>query len=142
MLALAYGFFVLAAGARSGVQIATKFSVAPLAYILSAIAAVIYTGGLLVFVLAERDPRRCRWATVLCTVELAGVLVVGLASELAPGAFPDATVWSGFGRGYGYVPLVLPVLGLCWTRRHSAQGNATRRNTDRSPAILVGSRGG
>jgi hypothetical protein len=23
-------------------------------------------------------------------------------------------VWSGFGAGYGYVPLVLPFLGLWW----------------------------
>ena len=27
-------------------------------------------------------------------------------------AFPDETVWSGYGRGYFFVPLVLPVLGL------------------------------
>ena len=28
--------------------------------------------------------------------------------------FPDDTVWSGFGRGYGFVPLVLPIAGLRW----------------------------
>jgi len=26
-------------------------------------------------------------------------------------------VWSGFGQGYGYVPLVLPFLGLLWLWR-------------------------
>jgi hypothetical protein len=26
--------------------------------------------------------------------------------------FPDQTVWSLYGVGYGFVPLVLPVLGL------------------------------
>jgi hypothetical protein len=44
---------------------------------------------------------------------------VGLASVVDPRAFPEATVWSGFGRGYGYVPLVLPVVGLWWVRRTS-----------------------
>ena len=37
------------------------------------------------------------------------------------GAFPDKTVWSHFGSGYGFVPLVLPVLGLLWLR---TQGRA------------------
>jgi hypothetical protein len=32
-------------------------------------------------------------------------------------AFPDATVWSLYGDGYGYVPVVLPILGLLWLRR-------------------------
>ena len=45
------------------------------------------------------------------------MLVVGLASYLATDAFPDKTVWSHFGSGYGFVPLVLPVLGLLWLRR-------------------------
>jgi hypothetical protein len=53
-----------------------------------------------------------------------GVLVVGLASYLLPEAFPDKTVWSHFGSGYGYVPLVLPVLGLWWLRRTQAAVNA------------------
>lgn len=116
VLALTYGFFVLAAGARSGVQLATKFSVAPLAYLLSAAAAVIYTGGLVAFLLAERDRRRVRWARRLCVAELSGVIAIGAASILAPSAFPDATVWSDFGSGYGYVPLALPILGLAWAR--------------------------
>ncbi len=114
MLALAYGFFIVAAGARSAVQIATKFDTAPLAYVLSAVAAGIYTLGLAVFVLVERQPSRWRYAAVLCAVELAGVVAVGAASELRRSAFPDSTVWSGFGSGYAYVPLVLPLLGLCW----------------------------
>ena len=50
-------------------------------------------------------------------VELVGVLAVGLASVLLPEEFADATVWSQFGRGYGYVPLVLPVIGLWWVLR-------------------------
>jgi hypothetical protein len=53
-------------------------------------------------------------------IELVGVLVVGLLSYLLPSAFPDKTVWSHFGAGYGYVPLVLPVIGLWWLRRTRA----------------------
>ena len=48
------------------------------------------------------------------SIELAGVITVGAASELAVHAFPDATVWTGFGSGYGFVPLVLPFVGLWW----------------------------
>ena len=40
------------------------------------------------------------------------MLAVGALSYAVPAAFPDKTVWSHFGSGYGFVPLVLPVLGL------------------------------
>ena len=109
-----YALFALAAGARAGVQIATRFSDAPLAYLLSAVAAVIYLVATVGFVRGGDGGRRL--AMVCCAVELVGVLAVGAASLIDPVAFPHATVWSGFGRGYGYVPLVLPVLGLLWLR--------------------------
>ena len=111
LLVLVYGLFALAAGARALVQIATKFSDAPVAYVLSAVAAAVY---LLATIGLVRAPRL---ALVSCSVELAGVLVVGTISLLVPEEFPDATVWSRFGAGYGFVPLVLPVLGLLWLRR-------------------------
>ena len=53
----------------------------------------------------------------MCVVELAGVLAVGVISLLVPQHFPDPTVWSEFGIGYGFVPLVLPILGLLYLRR-------------------------
>jgi cytochrome bd-type quinol oxidase subunit 2 len=112
-----YGLFALAAGARAGVQIATKFDEAPLAYLLSALAAVIYLVAVIGFV--RGGPGGRRLALVCCSVELVGVLVVGTASLLWPSAFPHATVWSAYGRGYGFVPLVLPVLGLLWLRSQS-----------------------
>lgn len=56
-------------------------------------------------------------ALVAVSVELVGVLTVGTLSVLDPEAFPRATVWSLYGSGYGFVPLVLPVLGLLWLRR-------------------------
>jgi hypothetical protein len=110
-----YALFAVAAGARAGVQIATRFAEAPLAYLLSALAAAIYL--VAAVGLARGGAGGRRLATICCAVELAGVLAVGTASLIAPGAFSDDTVWSGFGRGYGFVPLVLPVLGLLWLRR-------------------------
>jgi cytochrome bd-type quinol oxidase subunit 2 len=116
VLVAVYGVFAVSAGARSGVQIATRFEQAPLAYLLSALAAAVY---LLATVALARSSRRL--ALACCTVELLGVLAVGAASLTLPALFPDATVWSGFGAGYGFVPLVLPVLGILWLWR-------TRRN--------------
>ncbi|TYP81320.1 hypothetical protein [Blastococcus xanthinilyticus] len=114
VLVLVYGIFALAAGSRATVQLATRFAEAPVAYLLSAFAALVYvvaTVGL------ARGARGRRTALAAIGVELAGVLVVGTLSLADPAAFPDETVWSGYGRGYGYVPLVLPVLGLLLLRR-------------------------
>jgi cytochrome bd-type quinol oxidase subunit 2 len=114
VLVAVYGLFALAATARSAVQIATKFHEAPLAYLLSAFAAVVYI--VATVSLARGDAVSRRVATVAISVELVGVITVGAASELAPTAFPQATVWTGFGSGYGFVPLVLPFVGLWWLR--------------------------
>ncbi len=107
LLVAVYGVFAVAASSRAGLQLATEFSNAPVAYLLSALAAVVYV--VATFALA-RSARRV--ALYACAFELAGVLVVGTASLLLPEAFPDQTVWSSYGLGYGLVPLVLPVLGL------------------------------
>ncbi|GGK01703.1 hypothetical protein GCM10010123_34470 [Pilimelia anulata] len=115
VLVWVYGVFALAAGARAGVQLATRFDDAPVAYLLSALAAVIYLVAAVGLARGDRTGRRAAWLS--CSVELAGVLAVGTASLLWPGAFPDATVWSDYGIGYGFVPLLLPVLGLLWLRR-------------------------
>ena len=114
VLVAVYGLFALAATARSAVQIATRFHEAPLAYLLSAFAAVVYI--VATVSLARGDAASRRVATVAISIELVGVITVGAASELAPNAFPDATVWTGFGSGYGFVPLVLPFVGLWWLR--------------------------
>jgi hypothetical protein len=122
MLIAVYGIFAVAATARSAVQIGTRFGQAPLAYALSAFAAVVYV----VATLALAGVVSRRVAYLACGVELAGVVLVGAASLAFPDAFPDATVWSDFGGGYGFVPLVLPVLGLLWLRhtglRHPEAG--------------------
>lgn len=113
-----YAVFALSATARSGVQLVTRAEEAPVAYSLSALAAIVYVAATLG--LAEVGPasRRVAWVAVL--VELVGVLTVGLLSVLDPALFPDATVWSGFGRGYGFLPLVLPFAGLAWLLRTRA----------------------
>ncbi|MEU9017940.1 hypothetical protein [Actinomadura sp. NPDC048394] len=115
MLVAVYAIFALAAGARAGVQIGTKFSDAPLAYSLSAFAAAVYV--LATVALARGGRASFRVAVTACSVELAGVLAIGTLSLVDRAAFPDATVWSGYGEGYGFVPLVLPVVGLLWLRR-------------------------
>ncbi|GAA1679259.1 membrane protein [Kribbella yunnanensis] len=115
ILVLVYGVFALAATARAGVQIATQFSDAPIAYLLSAVAAIIYCAA--TFALAKATAFSRRVATIAIAIELIGVLGVGAFSYAVPEDFPDATVWSHFGQGYGFVPLVLPVLGLLWLRR-------------------------
>lgn len=112
LLVAVYGVFAVAASSRAGYQLAARFSDAPVAYLLSALAAAVYV---LATVALLRDLRRL--ARTCIGFELVGVLVVGLWSVLDAERFPDQTVWSAFGQGYGFVPLVLPVLGLLWLRR-------------------------
>jgi cytochrome bd-type quinol oxidase subunit 2 len=115
VLIAVYGLFALAAGARAGVQIATRFHEAPVAYLLSAFAAVVYIVATVTLARSGRTSHRI--AVVSCSIELVGVVTVGTYSLLDRASFPDATVWSSYGSGYGFVPLVLPVLGLLWLRR-------------------------
>ncbi|MGC5584237.1 hypothetical protein ACPYOC_07800 [Ornithinimicrobium sp. W1665] len=107
-----YLVFVIGTVSRSAAQILTRFEAAPLAYSLSALAAVVYV----VALVSLSMPGRTAWwvSVVALSVELVGVLVVGTWSLLAPEMFPDATVWSGYGVGYLLIPLVLPVAGLWW----------------------------
>lgn len=115
VLVVIYAIFAIAATARSLVQLATRFSEAPIAYVLSAVAAAVYI--VATIALARGDRTSTRVATVAITIELVGVLVIGAVSLLLPDYFPRATVWSAFGRGYLFIPLVLPIVGLWWLRR-------------------------
>ncbi|HET7399044.1 MAG TPA: hypothetical protein VFJ94_11055 [Intrasporangium sp.] len=126
LLVAVYGLLALAATGRSVLQIVEYFDRAPVSYVLSALAALIYV--VATVGLARGDRASVRVAAVAVTVELVGVLVVGIVSYAVPAAFPDKTVWSHFGSGYGYVPLVLPVLGLLWIRsRRGATGGLSGR---------------
>jgi cytochrome bd-type quinol oxidase subunit 2 len=122
LLIAVYALFALSATARAGVQIATKFSHAPVAYLLSAFAAVVYILATVTLANGSRTARRI--AVLSCSVEFVGVVAIGTWSMLDPATFPDATVWSGYGSGYGFVPLVLPVFGLLWLRRLSKRERA------------------
>lgn len=118
VLIAVYGIFALSATARAAVQIASKFQEAPVAYLLSALSGVVYI--LATIGLAGHRPwsRRLAWTSV--AIELVGVLAVGTFTVLDSGDFPDDTVWSVYGRGYGFIPLVLPLIGLWWLRRTRA----------------------
>jgi hypothetical protein len=129
LLVAVYGLFALSATARAGVQIATNFHHAPVAYLLSALAGLVYILATATLTVGSRTARRI--AVVSCSIELAGVLAVGTWSITDPASFPDATVWSGYGSGYGFVPLALPVFGLLWLR-HAARSAA--RPGSRDPA--------
>jgi hypothetical protein len=112
VLLVVYVVFAISAGARAVFQLAVQFGVAPLAYLLSAFSAAVY---IVAAVAIGRQHRRT--ALVAVAIELVGVVVIGLWTVIAPQDFADATVWSDFGIGYGFVPLILPVLGLVWLLR-------------------------
>ncbi|MET2012219.1 hypothetical protein ABXJ56_11740 [Microbacterium chocolatum] len=117
VLVIVYAVMALAASGRSFVQIAERFDEAPLAYSLSALAALVYILATLALVFAGS----ARWyvvAWVAIVFELLGVIVIGTLSLLLPALFAHPTVWSGFGYGYLFIPLVLPFLGLWWLVTH------------------------
>jgi hypothetical protein len=110
-----YAVFAVGATSRAVFQIATKLDEAPLAYTLSALAAVVYVVAAVALVVDRPWARRLAWAAL--TFEAVGVLGVGTFSLLRGDLFPEATVWSDFGLGYLLIPLWLPFLGLWWLRR-------------------------
>lgn len=116
-----YAVFALAATARGIVQITTQFDAAPLAYVLSLFSGVVYIAATIGLVTERRWSRPLAWAAV--GTEMAGVLIVGMLSIFDGEAFPKDTVWSRFGSGYGYVPIILPVIGLMylWQTRRAAR---------------------
>jgi hypothetical protein len=122
VLVAVYGVLALAASGRSFVQIAGRFSEAPVAYTLSALAAVVYIVATVALIRSGNGWYRVAWIAI--GFEMLGVLAVGLLSVLDPQLFPDDTVWSYFGRGYLFIPLVLPILGMWWLARHRPAGGA------------------
>ncbi|MFB7134505.1 hypothetical protein ACFCZY_23165 [Streptomyces sp. NPDC056237] len=109
-----YGVFTVAAASRSIVQMTLDFGRAPLAYALSAVAALVY--GFITYSLVRGGEKARRSALVCCAAELLGVLVVGTWTMVEPSAFADATVWSDFGMGYLFIPVILPITGMMWLR--------------------------
>ncbi|MZF85511.1 hypothetical protein [Streptomyces sp. SID5643] len=119
LLVWLYGVMVVGAVSRSAYQIATEFDRAPLAYSLSAVAGVVY--GFITYSLVRGGETARRAALACCVAELVGVLTVGTWTLIEPSAFPDATVWSDFGMGYLFIPVILPVSAIYWLRASRAR---------------------
>ena len=119
VLVAVYAVFALDASARSIFQLATKAGDAPFAYSMSAFAGLVYVIATIALARSRRG-----LALVTISIELVGVLVTGVLSLVDDSLFPDQTVWSGFGEGYGFVPLVLPLVGLWWLRRTASSGQS------------------
>jgi hypothetical protein len=116
VLVAVYAIMALGATARSIVQILTKFATAPVAYSLSALAAVVYIIATVALIRPGAAWYRVAWITL--SFELLGVVTVGALTVFDSTLFPSDTVWSYFGRGYVFIPLVLPVLGMIWLSRN------------------------
>lgn len=115
LLVWLYGVMVVGAVSRSIYQIATEFDRAPLAYSLSALAGLVY--GFITYTLVRGGETARKAALVCCAAELVGVLTVGTWTLLDPSAFPDATVWSDYGMGYVFIPVLLPLSAIYWLRK-------------------------
>jgi hypothetical protein len=122
LLVWLYGVMVVGAVSRSAYQIATEFDRAPLAYSLSAVAGVVY--GFITYSLVRGGETARRAALVCCVAELVGVLTVGTWTLAEPSAFPDATVWSDFGMGYLFIPVLLPLSAIYWLRKGVSEEDA------------------
>ncbi|MGO1838716.1 MAG: hypothetical protein ACTH2J_04715 [Candidatus Microbacterium stercoravium] len=124
VLAFVYAVMALASTGRSFVQIASRFEQAPVPYLLSAAAAVVYILATVALLLSRsRAWYRVAWIAVL--FELVGVIIVGTLSLAAPDVFhADATVWSQYGSGYVWIPLVLPLAGIWYL---ASQRNEEKR---------------
>jgi len=117
VLVVVYAILALGATGRSVVQIIERFHHAPLAFTLSGASAVVYILATLALIFSA-STLWYRIAWVAIGFELVGVLSIGTLSLVRPDLFPEATVWSFFGSGYVFIPLVLPFLGLWWLWAH------------------------
>lgn len=115
VLIAVYVILAVAATGRSVYQLISKFDEAPVAYILSAIAGVVYIVATVALIKRRGVWRGVAWAALI--FELIGVLVVGTLSLVVPQWFAHPSVWSWYGSGYLWIPLVLPVFGLTWLYR-------------------------
>jgi hypothetical protein len=119
LLIAVYAVFAISATARALYQLFREFEQAPLAYSLSAISALIYIVATIALAKSAQVWSKIAWISV--SAELLGVVTVGVLSFTHPELFAHPSVWSKFGQGYGYIPLILPILGLLWLRRSGAK---------------------
>lgn len=123
ILIVVYVILSVAAVGRSGYQIATKFADAPVAYSLSAFSAAVYVVATVALIRTSRVWSIVGWVTLV--IEFVGVIVVGTLSVMDPALFPHDTVWSGYGRGYLFIPSVLPLIGMVYLGVRSRKPSAT-----------------
>ncbi len=126
VIVLVYAILAISATARGAWQLIDHGATAPLPYSLSLFAGIIYIVATIALAKGGGNWRLVAWLAV--SFELLGVLAVGISSLVAPGSFPDQTVWSNFGQGYGYIPVLLPIVGLIWLARTKPKPIATLPN--------------
>ena len=127
VLVIVYAIMALAATGRSLVQIIERYEEAPLAYTLSALSALVYILATMALIFSgSRGWYRVAWIAI--GFELVGVLVVGTLTFVMPELFAHPTVWSWFGMGYVFVPLLLPFFGLWWLITHRPAQRSTTRD--------------
>ena len=119
ILVFAYGVLALSATGRASVQLATKFDKAPGPYLLSGLAAIVY-----ILATWALGTNRRATAVAVVTVEFFGVLVVG-ATHAGSVPLDKQTVWTDYGSGYGYVPLLLPFVVIWWLWFNSERRNGS-----------------
>ena len=81
-----YGLFALAATARGVTQLVTQYAEAPLAYVLSLVAGIVYIVATVTLARGTATSRRV--ALVAVSVELVGVLDGRHAQRARPGGVP------------------------------------------------------
>jgi hypothetical protein len=139
VLIVVYAILAIGATSRAVFQIAMYYSSHPSARLpitLSAVSGVIYILATIALIAPGRVWYHIAWVTI--SFELAGVLIIGTLSLVLPDIFAgpanvpdvaDGTVWSSYGIGYVFIPVVLPVLGMLWLRSRRGQ----------MPSAVVGS---
>lgn len=127
VLTFVYAVMALAATGRSFVQIVGRFDQAPVPYLLSAAAAVVYILATVALMLSRsRQWYVVAWVAVL--FELVGVLVIGTLSWTVPDVFhADQTVWSLYGSGYVWIPLALPFIGIGYLSSRRARKGVVKK---------------
>jgi hypothetical protein len=130
VLVVVYAILAIGATSRAVYQIVAFYPAYPAARLpitLSALSGVIYILATVALVAPGRTWYRVAWITI--SFELAGVLIIGTLSLIFPSVFigpaslkdvAHGTVWSQYGIGYVFIPVVLPLLGMLWLRSRRA----------------------
>ncbi len=119
VLGFFYGLWAFSALGRSSYEYLFKQNVRT--YVPAHLST--FVGVLYIFIIVGLRKRSPRWYWItlaLLAVELAGVLIVGTI-DVVWRPFPYATVWSNYGIGYFFMPLVLPFVGLAYMLRRSTR---------------------